>query len=93
MIKSFRHKGLEAFFVTSNKAGIQPHHAAKLRLQLSALHAAQFIEDLRAPVSWRLHQLSAEFEGYWSLTVNGNWRIVFRFDGQDAELVDYLDYH
>lgn len=42
---------------------------------------------------WRLHALGRDLAGYWSVTVNGNWRMVFRFEGEDAELVDYLDYH
>ncbi|HEY8117902.1 MAG TPA: type II toxin-antitoxin system RelE/ParE family toxin [Methylophilaceae bacterium] len=93
MIKSFRHKGLEQFFATGNKSGIQPHHADKLRVQLAAMHVAEAIDDLRAPASWRLHMLTGDLAGYWSLTVNGNWRIIFRFDENDIELVDYLDYH
>lgn len=93
MIKSFRHKGLEQFFKTGSKSGIQPHHAVKLRIQLTALNAAASPADLKAPVAWRLHQLSGDWAGFWSLTVNGNWRVIFRFDGIDVELVDYLDYH
>jgi len=49
-------------------------------------------EDLSAP-SWGLHPLKGELQGYWALTVNGNWRMVFTFEGQDAVLVDYRDYH
>ena len=93
MIKSFRHKGLEQFYKTGSKSGIQPHHAVKLKIQLSALNAAESPDDLRAPVAWRLHQLTGELAGFWSLTVNGNWRVIFRFDESDIELVDYLDYH
>ncbi len=93
MIKSFQHKGLEQFFRTGSKAGIQPHHATKLNIQLTALNAAESAEDLRAPGAWRLHQLTGELAGFWSITVNGNWRVIFKFDGNDAELVDYLDYH
>ena len=85
MIKSFRHKGLENYYRTGSKAGIQPAHATKLRIMLTALDAAEAPENLNAP-SWRLH-------GLWSITVNGNWRIVFRFENQDVELIDYLDYH
>ncbi len=92
MIKSFAHKGLEAFFLTGSKKGIQPAHAAKLSLQLAALNQAKAPQDLNAP-GWRLHDLKGDLRGYHSLTVNGNWRIVFRFVGTDAELVDYLDYH
>lgn len=92
MIRSFQHKGLELFFKTGSKSKIQPHHESKLRAQLFALNRAAKPEDLNAP-SWRLHALSGNFEGYWSLTVNANWRLIFRFIGQDVELVDYLDYH
>jgi proteic killer suppression protein len=92
VIKSFRHKGLEAFFRRGTKSGIQPHHAAKLRVQLTALNAAAKPDDLSAP-GWRLHPLTGSFKGFYSITVNGNWRVIFRFDGVDVELVDYLDYH
>lgn len=92
MIRSFRHKGLESFFRHGSKAGIQAKHAEKLRLQLTALDAATRPSDLSAP-GWRLHPLVGGLDGFHSLTVSGNWRIVFRFVGKDVELVDYLDYH
>jgi toxin HigB-1 len=93
MIKSFKHKGLEKFFLGGSSKGIQASHAERLRIQLSALDAAAKPDDLRAPLSWRLHALKGDLRGYWSLTVNGHWRVIFRFDGKDVELVDYLDYH
>jgi len=92
MIQSFRHKGLEAYFRSGSKAGIRPDHANKLRKMLFALDLAKAPQDLDAP-GWRLHQLFGGEKGCWSLSVSGNWRVVFRFDGVDAELVDYLDYH
>lgn len=92
MIKSFVHKGLEALFRTGSKAGIQPHHANKLRLQLTMLDRARQPEDMNAP-GWRLHPLSGDMAGHYSITVNGNWRITFRFEDSDVILVDYLDYH
>ena len=92
MIKSFRHKGLQRFFETGSKSGIQAAHAAKLRLQLAALDQAHRPEDLSAP-SWALHPLKGDLKGHWALTVNGNWRMVFTFDGTDAVLVNYQDYH
>ncbi len=92
MIKSFRHKGLEDFFQTGSRAGIQPDHAAKLRILLTALEAAASPFDLKAP-NWRLHPLKGQYKGYWSLTVNGNWRVIFQFEDVDVVLVDYLDYH
>lgn len=92
MIKSFRHKGLEQFFASGKKTGIQPHHAGRLRLQLTALSIAEEPGEMDVP-GWRLHELSGKSQGFWSVTVNANWRLIFRFDGKDAELVDYLDYH
>jgi proteic killer suppression protein len=92
MIKSFRHKGLQRFFESGSKSGIQAAHATKLRLQLAALDQAIKPEDLSAP-SWALHPLKGDLRGHWSLTVNGNWRLVFAFESENVELVDYLDYH
>lgn len=92
MIKSFRHRGVERFFKTGSKAGIQAKHADKLRRQLFALDNAKRAEDLNAP-GWRLHPLKGELAGHWSIDVSGNWRLTFAFDGEDAILVDYQDYH
>jgi proteic killer suppression protein len=92
MIKSFLHKGLETFFETGKKAGIQPHHAPKLGRQLARLDVAKSAADMNVP-GWRLHQLSGDLAGHHSVTVNGNWRMTFRFEGEDAVLVDYQDYH
>ncbi|WP_028456546.1 type II toxin-antitoxin system RelE/ParE family toxin [Chitinilyticum litopenaei] len=92
MILSFQHKGLQRFFDSGSVAGIQPHHAGKLRELLTALHAANSPDDLARP-SWRYHRLKGELGEYASLTINGNWRLIFRWHGQDVELLDYLDYH
>ncbi len=92
MIKSFRHKGLQRFFETGSRAGIQSAHATRLRLQLAALDQAVRAEDMAAP-AWRLHPLKGELKGYWSVTVSGNWRMIFVFEEHDVILVDYLDYH
>ncbi|MEO6919385.1 MAG: type II toxin-antitoxin system RelE/ParE family toxin [Collimonas sp.] len=92
IIKTFRHKGIQAFFETGSKAGIQSHHAIRLKLQLATLDHALRPEDMAAP-NWRLHALQADLAGHWSVTVSGNWRLTFKFDGQDVILVDYLDYH
>lgn len=93
MIKTFRHKGLEQFFQTGTTRGIQPAHADKLRIRLSALNAAKGPEDMRVP-AWRLHGLSGKMKDHWAISVNGNWRMTFKFDGDgDAVLVDYQDYH
>lgn len=89
MIKSWRHSGLQRFFEKGSKAGIQPHHATRLARQLAALDAASAPEHMNVP-GWRLHKLST---GRWSVWVNGNWRVTFAFEGEDAILVDYQDYH
>ena len=92
MIKTFRHKGLESFFRTGSMRGIRAAHAKRLRAQLTAMNVAKGPRDLAVP-GWRLHRLAGDLKGHWSLTVNGNWRLTFAFEGDDVVLVDYLDYH
>jgi proteic killer suppression protein len=89
MIKTFRHKGLQVLFETGSKAGIQPHHAAKLKRQLVRLGLAKNTDDMNM-LGWRLHRLST---GHWSIWVHRNWRMSFCFEGEHAVLVDYQDYH
>ena len=89
MIKTFRHKGLRAFFETGIRSGIQPHHATRLKRQLVRLDLAKSADDMNVP-GWTMHPLST---GHWSVWVNGNWRVTFTFEGTDAVLVNYLDYH
>ncbi|HUH62143.1 MAG TPA: type II toxin-antitoxin system RelE/ParE family toxin [Terracidiphilus sp.] len=92
VIKSFRHAGIEKFFRTGSKAGIQPIHANKLNLQLTTLNRARGPADMAAP-GWNLHSLQGDLKGHWSVRVSGAWRLTFRFEGEDAILVDYQDYH
>lgn len=92
MIKSFRHKGVKGFFETGSTAGIQAKHKPKLRIQLTTLDSAIRPEDMDAP-GWRLHPLTGKLAGHWAVSVNGNWRLTFVFEGENAVLVDYQDYH
>lgn len=92
MIKSFRHRGLEKYFRRGTKAGIQAKHESRIRLILARLNASTSREDMDLP-GLRLHELSGKRKGTWSVSVSGNWRITFKFDGEDAEVVDYEDYH
>jgi len=92
MIKSFAHKGLKKFFLTGNKVGIQAKHAERLRLILAQLNQARVIEDMQIP-SLALHELKGNRKNTWAVTVQANWRITFRFENGDAEIVDYEDYH
>jgi proteic killer suppression protein len=92
MIRSFKHDGISRFFRTGSKAGIQPVHAKKLKVQLSRLDAATVPEDMNLP-GWKFHPLSKELAGHFAVSVKGNWRLTFAFEGVNAILVDYRDYH
>lgn len=92
MIKSFQHKGLKAFFETGSKAGIQAVHAPRLARILTQLNRATEPRDMGVP-GWKLHPLTAELRDHWAVSVSGNWRVTFTFEGTHAVLVNYLDYH
>lgn len=92
MIKSFTHKGLKDFYETGSKKGIQLDHSPKLARILDRLDASISPQDMDLP-GYRLHPLKGDKRDLWSVTVNGNYRITFYFEGQDAYLVDYIDYH
>jgi len=92
MIKSFEHKGLKNFFATGTTKGVQAIHVARLNDLLTALNAMTQIEDLNAP-SFRLHRLKGNKKELWSITVQANWRITFKFENGDVYVVNYTDYH
>lgn len=92
VIRSFRHKGLRRFFDAGSRAGIQPAHAARLARMLHQLDAAKAPEDMAVP-GWKLHPLTGEDEGRWSVWVSGNWRLTFAFEDGHATEADYVDYH
>jgi proteic killer suppression protein len=92
MIRSFRHAGLEKFFHTGCKAGVRPAHARKLSIQLGTLNVVKNPMQMNVP-GWDLHPLKGNLVGHLSIKVNANWRMTYTFDGEDAILVDYQDYH
>ena len=92
MIVSFEHKGLERFYKTGSKSGIQPVHAPRLSLMLSLLDIAKSADDMNVP-GFGLHPLKDDLRGYFSVKVSGNWRLIFKPNDENMELVDYLDYH
>ena len=92
MIKSFKHKGLEKFYESGSTKGIQANHAKKLRMQLAALDTAQSIDDMDIP-GYRLHQLTGDRRGIWTITVNANWRLTFEFEEGNVYILNYGDYH
>ena len=92
MILNFRHKGLRRLYEGGDKAGLSPALVPKLERILSRLDSARNSEALDLP-GYRLHPLKGDLKGFWSVSVSGNWRVIFRFsDGQPAD-VDLVDYH
>ena len=92
MIKTFQHKGLRVFFETGSLVGIQAAHASRLGAMLRRLNEATSSQSMNLP-GWGLHSLKGDLNGHFSVKVNGNWRVTFKFEGTDAILVDYQDYH
>lgn len=92
MIKGFRHKGLDRFFRKGDARGIQAQQAARIARVLDLLDDASTAEQLDIP-GYYLHPLKGDRKGEWAMTVSGNWRITFRFEGEDAVDVNLEDYH
>jgi len=92
MIKGFRHRGLERYFTEGTTAGIQAKHEKRIRLILARLHASTSARDMDLP-GLKLHPLKGKRKGTWAVSVSGNWRITFAFDGADVIEVDYEGYH
>jgi proteic killer suppression protein len=92
MIESFRHRGLKQLFEDDSPRGVNPEHVRKIRQILGVMHAARTIADLDVP-TFRLHPLKGDLQGFWSITVRSNWRVIFRFEDGSAYDVDLVDYH
>ena len=92
-IRSFRHKGLKRLFEEDEPRGLPAGLVRRLRDQLLAVDTATSVDEIGLFPGWRLHRLKGEYAGYWSLTVSGNWRLIFRFEKGDAFDLDLVDYH
>jgi proteic killer suppression protein len=92
-IRTFRHKGLREFFESDRPRGVRADQVKRLRRLLTALDTAATIEDMNLMPGWRLHPLTGDLKGFWSVSVSGNWRLIFRFDAGDAFDIDLIDYH
>ena len=92
VIESFRHRGLKRLYEHGDGSKVRADQLSRIGDVLAHLDRAQAPADLDLP-GYRLHKLKGEWKGYWSVTVSGNWRIVFRFEDGDAFDVDLLDYH
>src|ERR1022692_4208068 len=91
----FRHKGLSQLHRDGNARGVGPAIAEKLSKLLFALETALTLEQLGRFPGWKLHPLKGDLQGFWSLTVTGNWRLIFRHDEKTntASNIDLIDYH
>jgi toxin HigB-1 len=92
-IRSIRHKALSRFFEKDDARGVPAELTAKIRRLLTALDTAASIEEMSLFPGWRLHPLKGDLSGFWSVTITGNWRLIFRFEDGDAFDVDLVDYH
>lgn len=92
MIKSWQHKGLKRFFERGDISGICTDHVKRLKIILQRLNAAIRPEDMDTP-DMRFHKLKGNLKNFYSVTVNGNWRVTFKFEQQNVILVNYHDYH
>ena len=92
MIRNFRHKGLETFFLTGNTKGINAAHAKRLAVRLDAMRLASTLSDLDRP-GWSLHELKGQRKGTWSIHISGPWCLTFEFEEPDCVDIDYEQYH
>lgn len=90
-----RHKGLRQLHEDGTAKGVPSAMADKLRKLLFALETAETLEQLVRFPGWKLHPLKGDLKGLWSLSVTGNWRLIFRYDEQTntASDIDLIDYH
>ncbi|MEX2318216.1 MAG: type II toxin-antitoxin system RelE/ParE family toxin [Bauldia sp.] len=94
-IRSVRHKGLRRLIEKDDPTGLQPAAVDKIRKIIAFLQDMERVDELRTIPVWQVHQLSGNRKGAWSLFVTRNWRITFRVDGVEAEIIDldFEDYH
>ena len=92
MIVGFRHRGLKLLFEKGDRRRVSPDFVAKAGRILARLEEASEVRNMDLP-GYRLHPLKGDLAGFWSVTVSGNWRIVFRFESGLASDVDLIDYH
>jgi proteic killer suppression protein len=90
-----KHKGLRRLIEDDDGSGLQAAVVDKVRKMIAFLQAMEDVDELRAIPSWKVHQLGGDRKGTWSLAVTRNWRVTFRVDHGEAEIVelDYEDYH
>ena len=93
MVESITHKGLRLFWEKGDPSKLPQEQVPKISRILESLDTAKALSTLKAIPGYKLHALSGNLKGYWSIWVTGNYRIIFRFDGEYASDIDYIDYH
>lgn len=93
MLLSFRRKGLRRLYETGRAKDLSADYVPKIRRILTAIDNADEPADVGLFPGWRLHPLSGDLERFWSVTVTGNRRVIFRFEDGEAHDLDYVDYH
>ena len=92
MIRSFKHRGLEALYDGRTARRVAPEHVGKLRDILAVLDRGRGPNEMNLP-GFRLHPLKGSLKGHYAVSVSGNWRVTFRFENAHVVDVDYVDYH
>ena len=92
MILRSRHRGLERLYSRGDTSGVSAQHVKRLRAVLAALETALVPSDMALPGA-RLHRLRGDRARQWSVSISGNWRVIFEFEGQHVTNVDLVDYH
>ena len=92
MIISFKHKGLELFFTKGSLKSIPALYAVRIERMLDRLDASKQPDDMNLP-GYKFHQLKGTRKYEFAVSVTGNWRITFEFEGEDATNVNLEDYH
>jgi toxin HigB-1 len=92
-ILTVRHRGLKRFIEDDDDRGIRRDLVNRVRRVLTALLSVENIEGLEGPPGWRIHQLTGDRAGTWSISVSGNWRITFEIDNDEINSLDLEDYH
>lgn len=92
-LRNIRHKGLKRFIEANDSKGVRPDLVTRVRNILAALIAAESMDAVQGPPGWRIHQLTGDRAGTWSISASGNWRITFDIEEGAVCNLDLEDYH
>lgn len=92
MLRSFRHRGLKRLYERGDATRLPADQVERVLLVLADLESAKGPGDMNVP-GYRLHRLRGDLREFWSVSISGNWRIIFRLEDGDAYDLDFVDYH